>query len=73
MVGSQHYHWCGPASVPGQETKILKAVWYGQKNYPKEKKNYSKRERVGNLTKKKKKGNNNKKQKNVHLKYVLSL
>ena len=29
---TQLFHWQGPGSIPGQGTKIPKAMWYGQKD-----------------------------------------
>ena len=52
VVRTPSFHCCGPGSVPGQGTKILKATWCGQK------KNYaqtSEKNKLDSVTKMKKK------------------
>ena len=37
-VRTWHFHYCGPGSSPTQGTKILQAMWHGQKKKKKERK-----------------------------------
>ena len=40
-VRTWHFHYCGPGSSPTQGTKILQAMWHGQKKKERKKRNSS--------------------------------